>query len=249
MVQEALTNVVAHAEAQQVRVGVFYGSDDVVVVVEDDGAGFDVDALKANRRAGLGLNGIVARAHQLGADLEIESNPGWGTRVRAKVPYDGSLLANRAQRGTLWRLLIVHHHAVVRAGLVRLLGSADPQIQVVGEIGDARDVVDAVRVLEPDVVLLELEMPGLDGARLTSYIRAGSPTAAVLLMAGERFRRAAPRCDQLGRPRLGRPRGRRAGTGSCRAGVRPRRGPAQRERPASVRRPRRDLAGRAADRA
>ena len=185
MVQEALTNVVAHAEAQQVRVGVFYGSDDVVVVVEDDGAGFDVDALKANRRAGLGLNGIVARAHQLGGDLEIESNPGWGTRVRAKVPYDGSLLANRAQRGTLWRLLIVHHHAVVRAGLVRLLGSADPQIQVVGEIGDARDVVDAVRVLEPDVVLLELEMPGLDGARLTSYIRAGSPTAAVLLMAGE----------------------------------------------------------------
>ncbi len=96
MVQEALTNVVAHAEAQQVRVGVFYGSDDVVVVVEDDGAGFDVDALKANRRAGLGLNGIVARAHQLGGDLEIESNPGWGTRVRAKVPYDGSLLANRA---------------------------------------------------------------------------------------------------------------------------------------------------------
>ena len=63
--------------------------------------------------------------------------------------------------------------------------SAEPQIQVVGEIGDARDVVDAVRVLEPDVVLLELQMPGLDGARLTSYIRAGSPTAAVLLMADD----------------------------------------------------------------
>ena len=60
------------------RVGVFYGSDDVVVVVEDDGAGFDVDALKAHRRDGLGLNGIVARANQLGADLEIESNPGLG---------------------------------------------------------------------------------------------------------------------------------------------------------------------------
>jgi signal transduction histidine kinase/DNA-binding NarL/FixJ family response regulator len=185
MVQEALTNVVAHADAKLVRVGVFYGSDDVIVVVEDDGAGFDVEALKSRTRDGLGLNGIVARANQLGADLEIESNPGWGTRLRARVPYDTTLLANRAQRGTLWRVLVVNHQAVLRAGLVRLLAGAEPQIQVVGEVGDARDVVDAVRVLEPDVVLLELEMPGLDGARLTSYIRAGSPDVAVLLVAGD----------------------------------------------------------------
>jgi DNA-binding NarL/FixJ family response regulator len=54
----------------------------------------------------------------------------------------------------------------------------------VGEVGEARDVVDAVRVLEPDVVLLELQMPGLDGARLTSYVRANSQ-AAVLLMAAD----------------------------------------------------------------
>jgi signal transduction histidine kinase/DNA-binding NarL/FixJ family response regulator len=185
MVQEALTNVVAHAEAALVRVGVFYGSDDVVVVVEDDGAGFDVSALKARRGDGLGLNGIVARANQLAADLEIESNPGWGTRVRARVPYDGALLADRARRGSLWRVLVVNHRAVVRAGLVRLLGNVEAQIQVVGEVGDARDVVDAVRVLEPDVVLIELRMPGLDGARLTSYVRASDPDVAVLLMADD----------------------------------------------------------------
>ena len=64
---------------------------------------------------------------------------------------------------------------VVRADWSASSRSAEPEIQVVGEIGEARDVVDAVRVLEPDVVLLELRMPGLDGARLTSYVRAGQP--------------------------------------------------------------------------
>jgi DNA-binding NarL/FixJ family response regulator len=53
---------------------------------------------------------------------------------------------------------------------------------VVGEIAVAGEVVDAVRVLEPDVVLLHLHMPELDGARLTSYIRAASPGVSVLVM-------------------------------------------------------------------
>jgi DNA-binding NarL/FixJ family response regulator len=73
----------------------------------------------------------------------------------------------------------------VRAGLVRLLARAEPDIQVVGEIGEARAVVDAVRVLTPDVVLLELQMPDLDGARLTSYIRAASPDTSILLLADD----------------------------------------------------------------
>ena len=150
-------------------------SDDVVIVVEDDGSGLRRRAAPGAPREGLGLNGIVARANQLGADLEIQSNRGWGTLVRARLPYDGNLVGHQPRAEALWRVLVVNHRPVVRAGLVRLLASTEPQIQVVGEIGDARDVVDAVRVLEPDVVLLELQMPGLDGARLTSYIRASRP--------------------------------------------------------------------------
>ena len=57
------------------------------------------------------------------ADLEIESDPGWGTRVRATVPYDGSLLADRAQRGSARGACSSSTPPpVVRAGLVRLLG-------------------------------------------------------------------------------------------------------------------------------
>ena len=188
-------------------------------------------------RTGLGLNGIVARAHQLGADLEIESNRGWGTRVRARVPYDGNLVGHRAaSRGALWRVLVVHHRPVVRAGLVRLLASAEPQIQVVGEIGDARDVVDAVRVLEPDVVLLELQMPGLDGARLTSYIRAGEPGRRRPAHRRRAVRRPAARRHPQRRAGLRRLRHRRPRAGARRPGSARGEVAAHRERAAAVRR-------------
>ncbi|HEY1967337.1 MAG TPA: response regulator [Pseudonocardia sp.] len=182
LVQEALTNVVTHARAKLVRVGVMYGSDGVSVVVEDDGVGFDPAELAERRQPTRGLHGIVARAQRVGGDLQIESTPGWGTRVRARLPYR---LADQSSTGPdrpLWRVLVVDPRPLVRAGLVRLLARAEPEIQVVGEIAAAAEVVDAVRVLEPDVVLLDLHMPELDGARLTSYVRAASPGVSVLVM-------------------------------------------------------------------
>ncbi|HEX5117701.1 MAG TPA: ATP-binding protein [Pseudonocardiaceae bacterium] len=184
IVQEALTNVVMHAKATLVRVGVLYGTDDVTLVVEDDGCGFDPSTLATGPRSGLGLTGIVARAQHLGADLQVESTPGWGTRVRAHIPYERTD-TGEARHSDAWRVLVVHPKAIVRAGLVRLLARAEPEIQVVGEIGDARAVVDAVRVLSPDVVLLELQMPELDGARLTSYIRSAAPDVSILLLADD----------------------------------------------------------------
>lgn len=180
IVQEALTNVVMHAKATLVRVGLMYGDGDLTVVVEDNGSGFD----PATLATGLGLTGIVARAQHLGADLQIESTPGWGTRVRAHVPYRRTP-AGEPRSDDAWRILVVHPRPIVRAGLVRLLARAEPEIQVVGEIGEARAVVDAVKALDADVVLLELQMPELDGARLTSYVRSVNPRTSVLLLADD----------------------------------------------------------------
>lgn len=89
--QEALTNVVRHAEAQSVSVLLDKRDSRAILVVEDDGKGFDVDHL---RRAGtpaqkLGLLGMEERAALVGGSLTIESRPGAGTAVFVEVPLDG----------------------------------------------------------------------------------------------------------------------------------------------------------------
>ena len=78
------------------------------------------------------------------------------------------------------RVLVVDDHPVVRSGLVGLLGS-EPDLEVVGEAGDGREGVDLAATLTPDVVLMDLRMPVLDGASATAEITAAG-TARVLVL-------------------------------------------------------------------
>jgi signal transduction histidine kinase len=83
--EEALSNVVRHAGARSAEVVVELGDDTVSVAVDDDGVGFDPTARAiASRR--LGLTSMRERVAALGGELEIDSAPGKGTRVRARVP-------------------------------------------------------------------------------------------------------------------------------------------------------------------
>jgi signal transduction histidine kinase len=77
--QEALTNIVKHAHATRADVLLEMRDDLLVLVVEDDGIGFDATA--ADRAQGIGLLGMRERAALVGATLEIESSPGAGTSV------------------------------------------------------------------------------------------------------------------------------------------------------------------------
>ncbi len=86
IVQEAVRNVVRHADATRLSVTLAYGDDAVRVVVADDGRGFE--QADAGRVAGshLGLLGMRERATLLGGRLEVRSAPGGGTVVEATVP-------------------------------------------------------------------------------------------------------------------------------------------------------------------
>jgi signal transduction histidine kinase len=92
VVQEALTNAAKHARATSVSVVVGRREGEAVAVVEDDGVGFDPDALPpppAGRPGGLGLLGMRERVALLGGVLEVESAPGAGTTVYARIPLPG----------------------------------------------------------------------------------------------------------------------------------------------------------------
>ncbi len=80
--QEALSNVRRHASAGQVEVALDYAPERVVLTVHDDGRGFDADA----DRDGFGLDGVRARAAEVGGDVSLDSAPGSGTTLRLEVP-------------------------------------------------------------------------------------------------------------------------------------------------------------------
>jgi len=69
-----------------------------------------------------------------------------------------------------WRVLLVDDDALVRAGL-RMILSAAPDLEVVGEVADGRAAVAAVQGHQPDVVLMDIRMPDVDGITATSLVR------------------------------------------------------------------------------
>lgn len=79
------------------------------------------------------------------------------------------------------RVVVVDDQALVRAGL-RLILEADEQIQVVGEAADGDEAVRAVQRLDPDVVLMDVRMPGLDGIEATRRIAASGATCRVIVL-------------------------------------------------------------------
>lgn len=79
------------------------------------------------------------------------------------------------------RVLVADDHAVVRAGLEQYLATTD-DIVVVRSVGDGAEAVDAVGEVEPDVVVMDLSMPDVDGVEATRRILASFPDCRVLVL-------------------------------------------------------------------
>lgn len=82
--------------------------------------------------------------------------------------------------GTI-RVVLVDDHAVIRAGLAQLIATAE-DIEVVGQAGDGAEAVEQARALTPDVVLMDLQMPGVDGVSATREIVSSGLGVDVLVL-------------------------------------------------------------------
>ncbi|HWN63836.1 MAG TPA: GAF domain-containing protein, partial [Streptosporangiaceae bacterium] len=151
--REALTNIVRHAQARSVRLGLVYEPTAVTLLVQDDGQGFDPKAEWQGDR--FGLRALSERARVLGATVDVDSLAGWGTRIRARFPYR----LDEEQAAPRLRVLIAAARPLLRAGIARLLSATDPGLEVVGEAATADQVLAACVDLRPDVVLADLGLP------------------------------------------------------------------------------------------
>ena len=136
-----------------------------MLLIQDDGVGFDATELPRPDGSWAGSTGpglpqlteMACRAEDLGGTVQIDATPGWGTTIRAAVPYRPAHRPHAGRDRPCWSSSI---GPLVRAGLVALLGQTADTVQVVGEIGGGDDVLDAYRLLQPDVVLIDVALPG-----------------------------------------------------------------------------------------
>ena len=96
-----------------------------------------------------------------------------------------------------WRVLIVDDSPQVRQELCTLLPLAG-DIEIVGEAVDGQEAIRLAQALQPDVVLMDLEMPVLDGYEATRQIKAGSPSCRVVALTVHGYEAARQKAMQAG---------------------------------------------------
>ncbi len=86
--QESLNNVIKHSNASGARVVIKAAENSVLIHIEDDGAGFEVENIKS--KSGFGLVGLKERTQLLNGEFSIDSKIGEGTKIKVKIPFQNS---------------------------------------------------------------------------------------------------------------------------------------------------------------
>jgi signal transduction histidine kinase/CheY-like chemotaxis protein len=184
-VRELLFNVVKHSGRMEAQVGLSFQKGAFVVQVEDDGDGFNPEAIEARLKKpeGFGLFNIRERLEALGGRLEFDRGTSGGACFRLFVPADGTEHVQpeppteargrstvRDARPEIIRLLVVDDHQVVREGMVGVL-NRQKDLEVIGEAADGFEAIEQVGTLHPDAVIMDVDMPGMNGIDATREIK------------------------------------------------------------------------------
>jgi CheY-like chemotaxis protein len=199
-VRELLINVRKHAGTHQAILVIELSGEDLRITVRDEGAGVDLGgATGANQPSAssskFGLFSIRERMLAIGGRLEIESSPGRGMTARLILPLkhvpadDARITPEPAevyrngkcpfQKETRIRVLLVDDHPMIREGLRGLLYVYD-DVTIVGEACDGEEALSLTDKLRPDCVIMDVNMPRMDGIEATRRLKAAFGGTAVI---------------------------------------------------------------------
>jgi PAS domain S-box-containing protein len=197
--RELLFNVVKHAGTTRAKLEVHDGAQDghIELIVSDDGHGCDEAQLlgRGPDGSGLGLSSMRQRAELWGGTVSVRSRAGGGCVVIVRLPARAarpSAPAARAPdplprppqvtgprpRDHRVRVILADDHAVLRDGLAGLLRQHG--FLVVGEAEDGRQAIELALMLQPDVVLMDVSMPHVNGIDATRAICERAPSVRII---------------------------------------------------------------------
>jgi PAS domain S-box-containing protein len=195
-VRELLLNVVKHAGTLSARVSLAQEDGrSLQIVVSDNGVGFDPARLSVEDGC-FGLFSIHERLCLIGGGFEVDSSPGKGARftliapLSINEPLESASCAQPiavnpndvhrlATSGGKIRILLTDDHAAMREGLARLLDQ-EPDFEVVGQANDGQEAIELTGILLPDVILMDINMPRMNGIDATRVIHQQHPGIRII---------------------------------------------------------------------
>ncbi|GKS62826.1 hypothetical protein YTPLAS72_01300 [Nitrospira sp.] len=205
-VRELLMNVIKHAGTDRATVSLTKQiNGEICIQVADEGQGFDLAAAagKQSISTRFGHFSIQERMKALKGRLDIDSSPGRGTCVTLALPYESPALVRPTTDGQLSdldsvplrrpqeagssdpssgsrvRVLLVDDHAMVREG-VRASLESHGDFEVIGEASNGTEAIELARRLQPDAIVMDINMPGMNGIEATQRIMTTSPPVCII---------------------------------------------------------------------
>ncbi len=209
-VRELLLNAAKHAESGSATVRLEKNESGLHIEVQDQGKGFDPTATANPQAttavsSKFGLFSIRERMKALGGSLNMESTPGAGTTATLELPLGvwaerpephskvsqlrrppaaASVLETKARPESQLlektvRVLLVDDHAMMRQGLRSVL-EAYSDVEIVGEAADGQEAIALVAERQPSVVLMDINLPKVNGIEATARIKSQYPEIKVI---------------------------------------------------------------------